>query len=121
MSAAFGWSSFVEVPGFLTSWHACGCDDTDLRRLQLSLLEDPTGWPIVPNAGGWRKARFAPPASGKGKSGGIRVYCADLTAFGFILLGRPFTKSMATDLTERDKKTLAGLLTRYRRRFERGA
>ena len=97
---------------------ACGCDDADLRQLQLDLLEDPTGWPVVPTAGGWRKARFAPPSWGQGKSGGLRVYYAELPAFGRILLGRAFTKAMASDLTARDKKTLAALLAAYRRHLE---
>jgi hypothetical protein len=118
MSAAFDWSSFVEVPGFFPQWQACGCDDADLRRLQLGLLEDPTGWPVVPAAGGWRKARFAPPSWRTGKSGGVRVYYADLTAYGQILLGGPFTKTMASDLSARDKQMLAALLAAYRRRLE---
>jgi hypothetical protein len=118
MNEPFDWSSFVEVPGFLARWQACGCDDADLRRLQLDLLMDPAGWPVVPTAGGWRKARFAPPSWGKGKSGAVRVYYADLPAFGLILLGTAFTKAMAHDLDAKDKKTLATLLTAYRRRLQ---
>lgn len=118
MSAAFDWSSFVEVPGFLARWEACGCDDADLRQLQLDLLEDPTAWPVVPAAGGWRKARFAPPSWGKGTSGGVRVYYADLPTFGLIYLVTAFTKSQMLDLPTGDKRRMANLLTAIRRQLE---
>jgi hypothetical protein len=118
MSAAFDWSSFVEVPGFLARWQACWCDDADLRRLQLDLLEDPTGWPVVPTAGGWRKARFAPPSWGKGKSGGVRVYYADLPAFGLIYLATAFTKSQMTDIPTAEKRRMGQGLAAIRRRLE---
>lgn len=110
MSEPFDWSSFVEVPGFLARWQACGCDDADLRRLQLDLLMDPTGWPVVPTAGGWRKARFAPPSWGRGKSGAVRVYFADLPAFGLMVLGTAFTKAEMTDLSPKGKQFMAGVL-----------
>lgn len=120
MSPAFEWSSFVELPTFSSRWSAIGCADSDLRSLQLELLGDPTGWPVVPSAGGWRKARFAPPSWGKGKSGGLRVYYAELPEFGQIVLGTAFAKAEMTDLTAKDKKTLGGLLALYRRLLKEG-
>ena len=121
MSPAFDWSSFVELPTISNRWKSIGCTDSDLRGLQLELLADPTRWPVVPTAGGWRKARFAPSSWGKGKSGGLRVYYADLPEFGQILLGTAFTKAEMTDLAAKDKKTLGGLLAVYRRLREDGA
>lgn len=114
MSAGFDWSSFVEAPGFLESWDEAGCTDIDLRTLQLDLLADPTGWPVVPGSGGWRKARFAPRSSGKGKSGGVRVYYADLSEFGQILLGTAFSKVYVADLSAKDKKAFGVFLAEYR-------
>ena len=76
------------------------------------------GWPVVPSSGGWRKARFAPPTWGVGKSGGVRVYYADLPEFGLMLLGTAFAKSEMTDLAAKDKKALGGLLAVYRRLFQ---
>lgn len=114
----FNWSAFVEVPGFLARWQAVGCTDADLRRLQLDLLNDPAGWPVVPTAGGWRKARFAPPSWGRGKSGAVRVYYADLTAFGRIYLATAFTKAEMADIPAKDKRRMAQLLAAIRRRLE---
>jgi len=105
-------------PGFLESWDEAGCNDIDLRALQLDLLLDPTGWPVVPGSSGWRKARFAPSSSRKGKSGGVRVYYADLTQFGLILLGTAFSKAYVTDLTAKDKKALGLFLTDYRHELQ---
>lgn len=114
----FNWSSFLEAPDFAARWNAAGCTDGDLRILQLTLLASPTRWPVVPGAGGWRKARFAPPSWGRGKSGAVRVYYADLTEFGVILLGTAFSKSQASDLPMKLKKALGIRLTAYRRAFE---
>ncbi len=115
MADTFDWSSFIEVPGFLGRWGAIRATEGDLRQLQLELLTVPTGWPVVPGAGGWRKARFAPPSWGRGKSGGVRVYYADLPDLGIILLGTAFAKSTMSDLTAKDKKSLAVLLMYYRK------
>jgi len=110
MSGAFDWSSFVEAPGFLESWDEAGCTDLDLRALQLDLLADPTGWPVVPGSGGWRKARFAPPTWGKGKSGGVRVYYAHLPDAGYIILGTAFRKVDKSDLSAAAKKVIGQVL-----------
>ncbi len=121
MGIAFDWSSFIELRGFTSRWEGMGCTDADLSRLQLDLLADPTGWPLVPATGGWRKARFAPPSWGIGKSGAVRVYYADLPEFGLMLLGTAFSKSQMTDLPAKDKKALGGLLAVYRRLFQGGS
>jgi hypothetical protein len=115
MIADFDWSSFIELPNFTAQWGSMGCTDGDLRTLQLDLLASPTSWPVVPRAGGWRKARFAPPSWGRGKSGGIRVYYAVLPEFGLIFLGTAFSKSAMSDLIAKDKKALAELLVVYER------
>ena len=120
MADGFDWSSFVEIPGFGNRWDAIGGSDADLRILQLQLLAAPTRGPVVPGAGGWRKIRFAMPSSGRGKSGGIRVYYADLPKSGIILLGTAFSKVEMADLGRTDKKLLGELLAEYRRLFEEG-
>ena len=118
MSSGFDWPSFIELPAFSSRWRAVGCTDADLWVFQLELLADPAGWPTVPTAGGWRKARFAPPSWGRGKSRALRVYYAYLTEFGQIVLGTAFTKAEISDLSAKDKKTLGRLLATYRRLLE---
>jgi hypothetical protein len=123
MSADLDWSSFIEVPGFTARWQEIGCTDSDLRDLQLMLLESPRGWPVVSKAGGWRKARFSPKSFGKGKSGGLRVYYAELPEFGIVLLGTAFTKSELSEVSAKGKATLARFLAAFiqRKREKRNA
>jgi hypothetical protein len=118
MASEFTWSSFIELPGFEARWRELACTDADLRALQLQLLENPCQWPVVPKAGGWRKARFAPPSWGVGKSGAVRVYYAEVPKGGLILLGTAFAKSQTSDLRLRDKRILAALLKQYHQLFE---
>jgi len=113
MSTGFDWSSFIEVPGFTARWAEVGCDDVDLRQLQMVLLSDPEGWPVVSGAGGWRKARFAPKSHGKGKSGALRVYYADVSEFGVIVLGTAFAKSELSEVSQKGKATLKRYLDTY--------
>jgi hypothetical protein len=61
---------FVYLPSFLRS--AAGVlSESDLRDLELALLENPREGAVVANTGGVRKVRLALP--GRGKSGGVRV------------------------------------------------
>lgn len=46
-------------------------DEPEQAALQLAIAADPEAHPIVPGAGGVRKARWG--RQGKGKSGGVRV------------------------------------------------
>jgi hypothetical protein len=47
--------------------------DDDQRELENVLLAHPTAGSAMSGAGGLRKMRYAPRASGAGKSGGTRV------------------------------------------------
>ena len=118
MGEVYDWSSFVELRGFFTRWEGCGCTERDLRDFQMELAADPLKWPVVPTAGGWRKARFAPPAWGKGKSGAVRVYFADLSRFGRFVLGIAFTKAEMPDLSAAGKRYMAQRLAEIIRDLE---
>jgi hypothetical protein len=55
---------------------------------------------------------------GKGKSGAVRVYYADLTAYGRIYLATVFTKAEMADIPAKDKRRMATILAAIRRRLE---
>ena len=118
MSEGFDWSSFIDLDGFFTRWEETGSTERDYRDFQMELLANPLKWPVVPAAGGWRKARFAPPSWGKGKSGAVRVYYAVLPAFGRIVLGIAFTKSEMSDLSAVGKRHMARRLAQIIRDLE---
>ena len=64
---------FVQFPSFLRDWHRLGLDDEALRALERQLIDSPGKAPVMEHTGGLRKIRFAPPGSGRGRSGAYRV------------------------------------------------
>lgn len=63
---------FVEAPTF-TAHLAEYLVDDEYRALQAFLAADPEAGDVIPGTGGFRKLRWADPARGKGKRGGLRV------------------------------------------------
>ena len=65
---------FVELDEFIDDWKSLGLDDeADLFSLQMAIMADPRGSPVIEGTGGLRKLRFTSPNSQKGKRGGVRV------------------------------------------------
>jgi hypothetical protein len=77
--------SLIQLSEFRNNWNRLKLTDDDLRRLEAEILIDPESPPVMRGTGGLRKMRFAPPSSGGGKSGGIRVCYAYFPEFGFDL------------------------------------
>ena len=67
----------------------------------------PEAHPVIPGAGGFRKARWARP--GKGKSGGFRVVYFFLAEPGRIYLAAIYAKSRKETLSAADRNVLAKL------------
>jgi hypothetical protein len=53
---------------FAAIWKRSRLDDHDLRALERQMMENPLAGQVMRNTGGVRKARFAPPSRGSGKS-----------------------------------------------------
>ena len=81
--------SFIELSSFTADWAALELGDADLAELQHELADDPAAGKPVPGGDGLRKLRFAPAGWNRGRSGGVRVYYADLPGIGLVVLGRP--------------------------------
>ena len=77
---------FVLIESFERRWKALGLDDDDLRSLELAIQAGPNRHPVIREAGGLRKIRFASPGAGRGKSGSYRVGYAHFPSPGLILL-----------------------------------
>ena len=67
--------AFVGLPFFERERRRLGLSDGDRRGLEADLLENPKAGPLVADTNGVRKLRR--PITGKGKSGGIRVFYYD--------------------------------------------
>lgn len=101
----------VEFEPFASQWRALDLEDDDLHVLQLVILRDPDGGDVVPGTNGLRKIRFAKPGSGRGKSGGVRVYYLNALEYGHLILWAVLSKSERSDLTKADRNAIAKRVT----------
>jgi hypothetical protein len=87
------WKRFVEIPYFRAKWKSLGLTDDDLNALQIMIMMQPKGAPVVSGTGGLRKARFSPPGSGRGKRGAYRIGYAYFEEFGVVCLIAVYAKN----------------------------
>ena len=73
----------------------------------------PEDHPVIPGAGGFRKARWA--RRGKGKSGGYRVVYFFLAEPGQIYMAAIYPKSRMENLTVADQNILAKLAAQIKK------
>jgi hypothetical protein len=113
---------FVQFPAFVRDWQRLRLGDEALRALERNLIDSPDKAPVIARTGGLRKLRFAPPGSGKGKSGAYRVCYAYFPAYGAVALFVIFGKNERSDLSAAEARATAEALkafeTELRREFE---
>jgi hypothetical protein len=78
----------------------------------------PEDHPVIPGAGGFRKARWA--RRGQGKSGGFRVIYFFLTEPGRIYMAAIYAKSRKETLSAADQNVLARLAARIKKAAKGG-
>jgi len=99
---------FVRTNTFERSWAAAGLDDSDLRELEHTLLENPSAGAVIPGLNGCRKLRFQLP--GRGKSGGARVIYVDIMVHERTYLLLAYPKNVQENLTPEQKRVLSRLV-----------
>lgn len=105
--------TFVEAPWF-TERLKSRVDDESYRAMQNELAEQPEKGKIIPGCGGLRKIRFADPARGKGRRGGLRViylYIPEACRIDFLDV---YGKDQQEDLSSKEKKVLASIANTVR-------
>jgi hypothetical protein len=107
--------SLIQLSAFRRKWDQLKLTDDDLRELEMSIVADPTRPPVMRGTGGLRKVRFAPTASGAGKSGGIRVCYAYLPQFELVYLCAVFAKDEQANLTNEDRNQYRAVLEEFER------
>ncbi|MCL2638527.1 MAG: type II toxin-antitoxin system RelE/ParE family toxin [Oscillospiraceae bacterium] len=100
---------FIRTKVFEEDWKSAGLNDDDLRELESILLENPQTGKVIPHLSGGRKLRFA--ASGRGKSGGVRVVYVDVVIREHIYLLLAYPKNVQEDLTPEQKRILNKLIS----------
>jgi len=78
----------------------------------------PEDHPVIPGAGGFRKARWA--RRGKGKSGGFRVIYFFVAAPGQIYMAAIYAKSRMGNLSAADRNVLANLAAEIKKATKGG-
>jgi hypothetical protein len=102
--------NFVELDAFTSHWSRLGMTDADLAALQILIMANPTGPPVIRGTGGVRKMRFAPMAATRGKSGGLRVCYVYFKKYGLVLLATVYAKNEESDLTAAQKRTMTKMV-----------
>lgn len=109
--------SFVQVERFVRDLGRLGLGDRDVIALEEALGARPAAAPVIPDTGGVRKMRFAPPSWRTGKSGATRVAYFYMTAAGTVFLLRMYAKSDQGDLSSAERvelKRAVGMIERER-------
>jgi hypothetical protein len=96
--------TLAQTATFAALWRHWRLEDNDLRSLERQLMEDPGCGKVMRNTGGVRKARFAPPSRGSGKSGAYRVCYLYFPTHEFVCLVLIFPKSGQPNLTPQQEK-----------------
>jgi hypothetical protein len=96
---------FVELDEFRDDWQRLGLDvENDLWALQILIMCNPKGPPVIPGTGGLRKVRFAPDRWKVDKRGAARVCYAYFPAHWTVLLVAAYGKNEKDDLTHDERQ-----------------
>lgn len=97
---------FIYLDEFRDDWNFICSEDVDERSLwalEILIMSDPEGPPVVSGTGGLRKIRFAPTDTDKGKSGGIRVCYAYFAESHIVLMMMAYPKNRKDNLSAKEK------------------
>jgi hypothetical protein len=96
---------FVELDEFRDDWQRLGLDvENDLWALQILIMCNPKGPPVIRGTGGLRKVRFAPDRWKVGKRGAARVCYAYFPSHWTVLLVAAYGKNEKDDLTGEERE-----------------
>jgi hypothetical protein len=87
--------------------------ENERMAMEFHIACAPEDHPIIPGAGGFRKARWA--RRGKGKSGGVRVVYYFLAAPGRIYMATIYAKTRKATLSAADRHALARLAAQIKK------
>ena len=106
--------TFVFLAPFLRAAKGTLTED-DIEAIKADLRANPSRWPVMPGAGGFRKMRYAPIATGKGKSGGVRVIYFYRDSDNRVSFATIIRKSDRANLTKAERNELAKLAKQLKR------
>ncbi len=109
--------TFVQLSPFAAKARKLGLDHDDIRLIELAIMEDPDAWPVMSGTNGLRKMRYAPRASGAGKSGGIRVCYFVIVDAQRIYLATAYGKNEMDNLSRAERNSIAKYIALVKSQF----
>lgn len=97
---------FTELKPFSVLWSRLNLTDEDLLTIQIAIICNPDGHPIISGTGGVRKLRFAPKGDAAGKSGGMRCLYKFFPEHHRVILALVYPKNVKEDISPEDKKRI---------------
>src|ERR1700722_14523627 len=88
-------------------------DEDERLEMEFSIACTPLDHPLIPGAGGFRKARWA--RRGHGKSGGFRVIYFFAAAPGCIYMASIYAKSRTESLSAADRNALGRIAAQLKK------
>jgi hypothetical protein len=110
--------TLAQTATFASLWKRWRLSDDDLRALERQVMENPLAGRVMRNTGGVRKVRFAPPSSGTGKSGALRVCYFYFPVHEMVCFVLIFAKNEQPNLTARQEKACQDLAREIRHVLE---
>ena len=108
MSEARDDLTFVYLAPFIRASKGVLSED-DFEAIKADLRKGAARWPVMQGTGGFRKMRYAPIGSGKGKSGGVRIVYFYRHHDGRVCFATLIRKSETENLTKAERNQLAEL------------
>lgn len=92
-------------------------DPDERSRLEFAIACDPLVHPLIPGAGGARKARWARP--GTGKRGGVRAIYFYAVSAEIVVMLAIYAKNRKEDLTSAEEKQLRQTIEGFQKELAR--
>ena len=111
---------FVELDEFRDDWEHLGLDvENDLWVLQIAIMSNPEGPPVISGTGGLRKIRFAPLEWHTGKRGAVRVCYVYLKEHWTVLLVMAYGKNEKLNLSAEEKRGIKEYISRTKKSLDK--
>lgn len=111
--------TFIELPVFTNLWQRLKLTDDDLFALQIAIMCDPQGAPVIPYTDGVRKRRFVPRSLPTGKRDGMRCCYKFFIRHKVVVLALAYPKSVQEDISADDKKRIRKAINEIEKELDR--
>jgi hypothetical protein len=110
--------TFIELDEFIDDWKSLRLnDDEDLFALQIMIMANPEGSPVIEGTGGLRKLRFSSSNWKTGKRGAARVCYAYFKEYVTALLVAAYSHKEKDNLSPAEKRGIKAYLERIHKYF----